>query len=74
MKYGPPVGRNAIGSLVEVLEQEVYDTMLVREFIWGKKSPFIKLGRDIYKNEPKKRYPYEKFGMFVGVSSRQGFS
>ena len=65
MQYGPKVTKKAIGSLVEILDQKPYETYLVREFIWGLKHPLVKLGRDVETN-PKKKYPYEKFGMFVG--------
>ena len=65
MKTGPKVARDAIGSLVEILKQKLYDTYMVREYIWGMYHPLIKLGRDV-ERDPRKKYPYEKFGMLVG--------
>ena len=65
MQYGSPVAKQAIGSLVDILDQRLYNRILVREYIWGQKHPLIKLGRDLEK-DPKKRFPYDKYGLLVG--------
>ena len=68
LKIGTPTQRNTINSLLDVLKQKSYEKLLVRHLIWGAKNPLIKLGRDIKPKDDPTRYPYEKFGIFVGVS------
>jgi len=66
LKIGTPTQRNTINSLLDVLKQKSYEKLLVRHLIWGAKNPLIKLGRDIKPKDDPTRYPYEKFGIFVG--------
>lgn len=66
LKVGTETQRNTINSLLRVLKQKSYETLLVRHLIWGAKNPLIKLGRDIKPKTDPTRYPYEKFGIFVG--------
>jgi len=66
LKVGTATQRNTINSLLDVLKQKSYETLLVRHLIWGAKNPLIKLGRDIKPKTDPTRYPYEKYGIFVG--------
>merc|ERR1719219_746954 len=66
LKVGTETQRNTINSLLRVLKQKSYETLLVRHLIWGTKNPLIKLGRDIKPKSDPTRYPYEKYGIFVG--------
>ena len=68
LRIGTQAQRNTINSLLDVLKQKSYQTLLVRHLIWGTKNPLIKLGRDIKPKSDPTRYPYEKYGIFVGVS------
>jgi len=66
LRIGTQAQRNTINSLLDVLKQKSYQTLLVRHLIWGTKNPLIKLGRDIKPKSDPTRYPYEKYGIFVG--------
>ena len=66
MKDGTPLIRRAIGSILDVLNQERFVTLPVRKLLFGYSNPLLKLGRDVLPNEMK--WPHATFGLFVGVS------
>merc|ERR1719317_1551088 len=66
LKVSTQAQQRTINSLLDVLRQESYQNLLVRHLIWGAKNPLIKLGRDLKQPGDPNRYPYEKFGIFVG--------
>ena len=67
MKDGTPLIRRAIGSILDVLDQERFETLTVRKLLFGYANPLLKLGRDVLPNEMK--WPHPTFGLFVGVKS-----
>lgn len=64
MRDAPPIMRRAIGSIMEVLEQEPFVDIPVRQAIWGYSNPLLKFGKDVL--PPDRRWPYSKFGVLVG--------
>ena len=56
--------RVALGSMLEILKQEPFVRVTVKEILWGYDNPLIQLGRGIFPDE--KAYPHDKFGLFVG--------
>ena len=66
MKFGTPLVRRALGPILNVLKQERFLKATVRKVLFGLANPLIKLGNDVL--PPEKKYPYQLFGLFVGVS------
>lgn len=67
MKYGPPVLRKSLNTLLDILQQESFPNFFVRDLLWGMKSDLTKLGRDIGFG-PVSKYPYDKFGLYLGIN------
>lgn len=67
MKDGTPLIRRAIGSILDVLNQERFVTLPVRKLLFGYSNPLLKLGRDVLPNEMK--WPHATFGLFVGKNA-----
>ena len=61
--------RAALGSMLEILDQKPFVTVTVKEILWGYENPLIQLGRDIFEGD--QAYPFDEFGLFVGVSTMQ---
>ena len=59
--------RAALGSMLEILDQKPFVTVTVKEILWGYENPLIQLGRDIFEGD--QAYPFDEFGLFVGVST-----
>ena len=70
MKDGSPILRRSIGAILEVLDQDKFESLTIRKLLFGYANPLIKLGRDVL--PPDKRWPHELFGLFVGVSFKLG--
>ena len=64
--------RAALGSMLEILDQKPFVTVTVKEILWGYENPLIQLGRDIFEGD--QAYPFDEFGLFVGVSTTMQFS
>ena len=58
--------RAALGSMLEILKQESFVPLTIREILWGYENPLIELGKSIFEGD--NAYPYDEFGLFVGVS------
>ena len=58
--------RRALGPILKVLKQEPFLKTTVRKVLFGMANPLIKLGNDVL--PPGQKYPYQLFGLFVGVS------
>lgn len=67
MKDGTPLMRRAIGSILDVLDQERFVTQTVRKMLFGYANPLLKLGRDVLPSE--RRWPHPTFGLFVGKNA-----
>jgi len=63
MSGAGPLVQNALGSMLEILKQEVFNATSVKEVVWGYDHPLIKLGNDVLPAEQK--LPFDKFGFFV---------
>jgi len=63
MKWAGKLVQQALGSMLEILRQEVFNSTSVRDIIWGYDHPLIKLGNDVL--PPEKKLPFDKFGFFV---------
>ena len=66
MKFGSPLVRRALGSVLNVLKQDQFISSTVRKVLFGISNPLLKLGNDVLPEE--KKYPFPLFGLFVGVS------
>ena len=66
MKDGTPLMRRAIGSILDVLDQDKFISQTVRKLLFGYANPLLKLGRDVLPAD--RRWPHPTFGLFVGVS------
>ena len=66
MKFGSPLVRRALGSVLNVLKQDQFIKSTVRKVLFGISNPLLKLGNDVLPEE--KKYPFPLFGLFVGVS------
>ena len=66
MKDGSDFLKRSIGGVLNVLEQNTFETLTVRKLLFGYANPLIKLGSDVL--PPEKRWPHQLFGLFVGVS------
>ena len=53
MSGAGPLVQNALGSMLEILKQEVFNSTSVRNIIWGYDHPLIKLGNDVLPEEKK---------------------
>ena len=53
--------------MLELLSQEVFVELTVKEILWGYENPLIELAKGIF--PPEKQFPFDKFGLFVGVSN-----
>ena len=51
--------------MLELLSQEVFVELTVKEILWGYENPLIELAKGIF--PPEKQFPFDKFGLFVGV-------
>ena len=69
MKYAGKFVRLALGSMLEILEQELVVPLSIKNITWGYDHPLVRLGKDIL--PPDRRYPHDQFGLFAGVSKRQ---
>lgn len=67
MKDGSPILRRSIGAILEVLDQDKFESLTVRKLLFGYANPLIKLARDVLPKE--KSYPHELFGLFVGQNA-----
>ena len=56
--------------MLELLSQEVFVELTVKEILWGYENPLIELAKGIF--PPEKQFPFDKFGLFVGVSHNYG--
>lgn len=56
--------RVALGSMLEILKQEPFVPLTVKDILWGYENPLIQLSRGIFPEG--KAYPHENFGLFVG--------
>ena len=61
--------RAALGSMLEILKQESFVPLTIREILWGYENPLIELGKSIFEGD--NAYPYDEFGLFVGVSIKK---
>ena len=68
METGPKPIREALNGILNILDEKIYDSYLVRHFLWGKKNNLVKLARDTLINQPN-RPESENFGIYEGVSS-----
>merc|ERR1712045_1015555 len=64
MKFGSPLVRRALGSVLNVLKQDQFISSTVRKVLFGISNPLLKLGNDVLPEE--KKYPFPLFGLFVG--------
>ena len=71
MKYNADDrAQRTIASFVEILGQKPYTIHTARELLWGYENQLlglIKTVRDSGVFPDDKSYPYDKFGLFVGV-------
>nr|CAH0101993.1 unnamed protein product [Daphnia galeata] len=66
MKYAIKLTRQALGSMLGVLNQETFTVRSVREFMWGYNDILFKLARDVM---PPDVVPHDLFGLFVGKNA-----
>lgn len=64
MKYSGKFVRLGLGSLLDILKQDILAPLRVRDILWGYDHPLVKLGKDIM--PPERRFPFELFGLLVG--------
>lgn len=64
MKFGTPLVKRAIGSVLNVLKQDQFIKSTVRKILFGLSNPLLKLGNDVL--PPEKRYPFPLFGLMAG--------
>ena len=55
--------------MLELLSQEVFVELTVKEILWGYENPLIELAKGIF--PPEKQFPFDKFGLFLGVIKSQ---
>jgi len=67
MKDGSDFLKRSIGGVLNVLEQNTFETLTVRKLLFGYANPLIKLGSDVL--PPEKRWPHQLFGLFVGQNA-----
>jgi hypothetical protein len=48
--------------------QEPFVQLSVSQLMWGYDHPLVKLAKDVL--PPERRFPFDDFGFFVGVSSQ----
>ena len=65
MKYSGKFVRLGLGSLLDILKQDILAPLRVKDILWGYDHPLVKLGKDIM--PPERRFPFELFGLLVGV-------
>jgi len=56
--------RVALGSMLELLKQESFAELTVREILWGYENKLIQLSRSIFPEG--EGYPFDEFGLFKG--------
>ena len=56
--------RVALGSMLELLKQESFVELTVREILWGYENKLIQLSRSIFPEG--EGYPFDEFGLFKG--------
>ena len=56
----------ALGSMLEILKQEPFVQLSIKQLMWGFDHPLVKLAKDVL--PPERRFPYDDFGFFVGVN------
>ena len=62
--------QKTIASFVEILGQKPYVTHTVRDMLWGYDNQLLDLAKTMSKAEvfpDEKIYPFDQFGLFVGV-------
>ena len=65
--------QKTLASFVEVLGQKPYVTHTVRDLLWGYSNELLDLAKTLQKAEAvpeDKFYPYDQFGLWVGVSKK----
>ena len=72
MKFGTPLVKRAMGSVLNVLKQDQFIKSTVRKILFGISNPLLKLGNDVL--PPEKRYPFPLFGLMAGVINRGSVS
>ena len=70
MKYAADDrAQRTIASFVEILGQKPYVEHTVRDLLWGYSNQLLGLAKTIGQAFPENKiYPYDKFGLFIGVS------
>ena len=63
MKYTNRLVHAALGHMLDILRQEVFNSTSVRDVTWGYHHTLIKLGNDVLPEE--KKLPFNEFGFFV---------
>ena len=66
LKYSDLLVRMALGSMLEILKQEPFVQLSIKQLMWGFDHPLVKLAKDVL--PPERRFPYDDFGFFVGVN------
>ena len=73
MKYSGKFVKLGLGSLLDILKQEILSPLRVKDILWGFDHPLVKLGKDILPKE--RRYPYDLFGLHTNqlksISNRE---
>ena len=67
LKYSDLLIQMALGSMLEILQQEPFVPLSVSDILWGYDHPLVKLAKDVL--PPERRFPFDDFGFFVGVSN-----
>jgi len=70
MRWAGKLVQQALGSMLEILRQEVFNSTAVGDIIWGYEHPLIKLGNDVL--PPEKKLPFDEFGFFVDKNGSTG--
>jgi len=63
MKYTDPIVKLALGGMLDILRQDVFNSTSIRDVIWGYHHTLVKLGNDVLPEE--KKLPFDKYGLFV---------
>ena len=75
MKYNSDDrAQKTIASFVEILGQKPYITHTARELLWGYENQLlglVKTVRDSGAFADDNSYPYDKFGLFIGVITKR---
>jgi len=69
IRFAGKLVQQALGSMLGILKQEIFNSTTVRDIIWGYENPLIKLGNEVL--PPDKKLPFNDFGFFVNKNNSE---